>query len=154
MYGFNFKAVKRLAAVEPLVDVVDAECVNTTPFLLKEIDMNTVKPEDQDFTTEFSLRVTRDDMVHAIVTYFDIDFSAGHKKIFFSTGPHAKYTHWKQTVFYLKEDLAVTKGDEIKGVYSMTRNAKNPRDYDIELKIDFEGKSGQEVNTEQFFRLR
>lgn len=140
--------------MEPLVDVVDAECVNTAPFLLKEIDMNTVKAEDQDFTTEFSLRVTRDDMVHAIVTYFDIDFAAGHKKISFSTGPHARYTHWKQTVFYLKEDLAVTKGDIIKGVYKMNRNENNPRDYDIELKIDFEGKSGQKVNTEQFFRLR
>ena len=49
----------------------------------------------------------------SIVAYFDMQFTKGHKTIFFSTGPHAKYTHWKQTVFYLKDDLAVNTNDEM-----------------------------------------
>ena len=39
--------------------------------------------------------------------YFDIDFSKCHKRVWFSTGPQAYYTHWKQTVFYLSKVLAV-----------------------------------------------
>jgi hypothetical protein len=33
--------------------------------------------------------------VHAFLAWFDISFGCTHKKVSFSTGPHAKYTHWK-----------------------------------------------------------
>jgi type I protein arginine methyltransferase len=33
-----------------------------------------------------------------------------HKPLSFSTGPFSKYTHWKQTVFYLREALTVNAG--------------------------------------------
>lgn len=34
-------------------------------------------------------------VVHAFLAWFDITFACTHKKVQFSTGPHAKYTHWK-----------------------------------------------------------
>lgn len=34
--------------------------------------------------------------VHAILGWFDVSFRACHKSVSFSTGPHAKYTHWKR----------------------------------------------------------
>jgi protein arginine N-methyltransferase 1 len=33
--------------------------------------------------------------VHAFLAWFDVSFDCTHKKVQFSTGPHAKYTHWK-----------------------------------------------------------
>jgi hypothetical protein len=51
-----------------------------------------------------------------------------------------KDTHWKQTVFYLKEDVAVTYGDHFTGFINVYSNELNPRDYDVELEIDFDGK--------------
>lgn len=33
--------------------------------------------------------------VHAFLAWFDISFECTHKKVKFSTGPHAQYTHWK-----------------------------------------------------------
>ena len=33
--------------------------------------------------------------VHAFLAWFDILFECTHTKVKFSTGPHAKYTHWK-----------------------------------------------------------
>ena len=33
--------------------------------------------------------------VHAFLAWFDISFACTHKNVSFSTGPHAKYTHWK-----------------------------------------------------------
>ncbi len=40
--------------------------------------------------TTFSLTATRNDYIHALVVYFDITFSQGHKPIFFSTSPRVK----------------------------------------------------------------
>ena len=34
--------------------------------------------------------------VHAFLGWFDCAFRACHKPVSFSTGPHAKYTHWKR----------------------------------------------------------
>jgi hypothetical protein len=45
--------------------------------------------------------------VHALVGYFDTRFQGLHKPVSFSTGPAARTTHWKQTVFYLEDTLTV-----------------------------------------------
>ena len=63
------------------------------------------------FIAPFQIQVERNDYVHAFIAYFDISFSACHKPVYFNTGPHEKYTHWKQTVFYLKETLVVNEGE-------------------------------------------
>lgn len=75
----------------------------------------------------------RDDFVHALIAWFDIDFTACHKPIRFSTGPHTKYTHWKQTVFYLREVLTVQQGEQIRGVLENKPNDKNKRDLDVKI---------------------
>lgn len=82
----------------------------------------------------------RDDYLHALVCWFDVVFAATKDKLSFSTGPHSKYTHWKQTVFYLDEPLVVYKGEVLYGEINVKRNAVNPRDLDILLSIDFQGK--------------
>ena len=69
---------------------------------LVEFDVKTVTKEELDFDADFSVKVNRSDYCHALVAFFDITFSQCHKPVHFSTGPHAQYTHWKQTVFYLK----------------------------------------------------
>jgi protein arginine N-methyltransferase 1 len=73
--------------------------------------------------------------------------------VHFSTGPHSKYTHWKQTVFYLEETLAAEEGETITGSLRCRPNAKNHRDLDIELDYAWEGKHGSTSKT-QAFRLR
>lgn len=76
-----------------------------------------------------------------------------HKPLSFSTGPFAKYTHWKQTVMYLKDPITVCAGEEIKGSISCGPNERNPRDLDIGLSLEFEGKNSTYKAT-QDFRLR
>jgi protein arginine N-methyltransferase 1 len=153
VYGFNFSCMKKVVMLEPLVDTVNPDQVVSAPVPILSLDMLTCKKEDLSWTSQFALPVKRKDVCHAIVAYFDISFSQGHKQVHFSTGPHAKYTHWKQTVFYLEEDIPVVPGDVIKGTLHAKPNAKNPRDYDIEISIDFEGKQAK-CHTKQFFRLR
>lgn len=52
----------------------------------QEVDIYTVKPEDLSFTSAFCLQIQRNDYVHALVTYFNIEFTKCHKKTGFSTG--------------------------------------------------------------------
>ncbi|XP_010781026.1 protein arginine N-methyltransferase 8-B-like [Notothenia coriiceps] len=106
---------------------------------LQEVDIYTVKPEDLSFTSAFRLQIHRNDYVHALVTYFNIEFTKCHKKTGFSTAPDAATTHWKQTVFYLEDYLTVKKGEEIFGSIAVRPNEKNVRDLEFTLELDFKG---------------
>lgn len=54
--------------------------------LLQEVDIYTVKAEELSFTSAFCLQIQRNDYIHALVTYFNIEFTKCHKKTGFSTG--------------------------------------------------------------------
>nr|AQT40941.1 protein arginine N-methyltransferase 1 transcript variant 34 [Homo sapiens] len=94
----------------------------------EEVDIYTVKVEDLTFTSPFCLQVKRNDYVHALVAYFNIEFTRCHKRTGFSTSPESPYTHWKQTVFYMEDYLTVKTGEEIFGTIGMRPNAKNNQD--------------------------
>merc|ERR1712193_583523 len=148
VYGFNMSAIREVALLEPLVDSVEARQVVTDSCMMKEIDLNTVKIEDLCFHVPFSIRSRRNDYVHALVAFFTVEFSPCHKRTGFSTGPEARYTHWKQTVFYLNETITMKAGEEITGEFNIHQNERNKRDLDITLGYEFEGEvmSAKETN--------
>ncbi|KAK6177341.1 hypothetical protein SNE40_015460 [Patella caerulea] len=140
VYGFDMSIIRGVAINEPLVDVVDPKQVVTNSCLVKEVDIYTVKVEDMVFNTPFHLQCRRSDYLHALVTFFNIEFTKSHKRTGFSTAPEAPYTHWKQTVFYLGDnDLTIKKGEEINGTFSMKPNQQNNRDLDFQIDLDFKG---------------
>jgi len=139
VYGFNMSSIRNVAITEPLVDVVDNGQVVTNNFCLKDVDLYTVKVEDLAFETNFTLKIARNDYIQALVTFFTVEFTKCHKRVGFSTGPDVQYTHWKQTVFYLKDALTVKKGEEMNGTFGVQPNAKNLRDLDFKVKIEFHG---------------
>ncbi|KAL0956665.1 hypothetical protein HGRIS_002797 [Hohenbuehelia grisea] len=145
VYGFDYSCIKDIALREPLVDTVDLKAVVSDPCLIKHIDLRTAKKEDLTFEAPFKLNATRNDYVHAFLAWFDIVFDCTHKKVQFSTGPHAQYTHWKQTVFYTPKTLTVSEGDEISGKLTCAPNARNNRDLDIT--ITFQTASDNEPTT-------
>ncbi|XP_013819735.2 PREDICTED: protein arginine N-methyltransferase 8 isoform X2 [Capra hircus] len=132
VYGFDMTCIRDVAMKEPLVDIVDPKQVVTNACLIK---------------------VQRNDYVHALVTYFNIEFTKCHKKMGFSTAPDAPYTHWKQTVFYLEDYLTVRRGEEIYGTISMKPNAKNVRDLDFTVDLDFKGQLC-ETSVSNYYKMR
>merc|ERR1712147_406677 len=138
----------KVALSAPLVDVVEPKQVVTDSCLVKEFDLSTVTVEELNFTAPFEIRARRNDYVHAFVAFFTVDFAACHKRTGFSTGPEARYTHWKQTVFYLEDTLTVKCGEEVSGNFNIHQNERNKRDLDISLKYSFEGQimSSQDEN--------
>jgi len=139
VYGFDMSHIKEIALREPLVDVVESKALVTKPVVLKKIDIYTVKKEELSFTTPFKLVCARDDYIHAFISWFDIEFTACHKTIHFSTSPFAQYTHWKQTVFYLRDTLTIKNGETVEGELSCSPNEKNPRDLNIKINYKFDG---------------
>ena len=153
VYGFDMSVIKEIAITEPLVDVVEGKAVVSNSFPILNLDLMTCTKEDCSFTSEFTLSCLRQDFCHAFVAYFEVAFTQLHKPIAFSTGPFSKYTHWKQTVFYLKEPLTICGGEEIQGQISCVPNSKNPRDLDIEINMSFAGRF-QSIDQTQSYRLR
>ncbi|XP_058273651.1 protein arginine N-methyltransferase 8-B isoform X4 [Hemibagrus wyckioides] len=118
VYGFDMTCIRNVAMMEPLVDIVDPKQVVTNSCLIK---------------------IQRNDYIHALVTYFNIEFTKCHKKTGFSTAPDAPSTHWKQTVFYLEDYLTVRRGEEILGSIAVKPNENNERDLDFTFELDFKG---------------
>ncbi|KAJ5993028.1 hypothetical protein N7451_008752 [Penicillium sp. IBT 35674x] len=138
VYGFDYSPMKQTALTEPLVDTVEMKALVTDPCPIITFDLNTVTTADLAFRVPYNLTAKRSDFIHAMISWFDIEFSACHKPIYFSTGPHAKYTHWKQTVFYLKDVLTIEEGEQVSGWIDNRPNDKNKRDLDIDLSYKFE----------------
>jgi len=88
--------------------------------------------------------------MHAFIAWFDVEFSKCHKPVIISTAPSSPYTHWKQTVFYLEDLLSVSQGDVVSGTVSCKPNSKNPRDLDIEIHVDYEGKWNNIHKTQEY----
>jgi type I protein arginine methyltransferase len=133
VYGFNYTPLKSTALAEPLVDTVEIKAVVTEPAEVLVLDLNTCTTADLAFKKPFQLHCRRDDYIHALVAWFDIDFTECHKPVRFSTGPHSKYTHWKQTVFYLQDVLTVSAGETVNCCLAVRPSTKNRRELDIEL---------------------
>jgi protein arginine N-methyltransferase 1 len=139
VYGFDMSCIKKIAYREPLVDVVDSKAIVSECVKVYEIDLYTCTINDLDFKVDFEVTFLRDDYVHALIAWFDIEFSSCQYPVSFSTGPFSKYTHWKQTVFYLEDILTVDKNEVITGYLKSTRNRDHPRDLDVEILYNFEG---------------
>eukprot|EP01089_Gocevia_fonbrunei_P011045 TRINITY_DN2410_c0_g1_i1.p1 TRINITY_DN2410_c0_g1~~TRINITY_DN2410_c0_g1_i1.p1 ORF type:complete len:344 (-),score=82.29 TRINITY_DN2410_c0_g1_i1:95-1126(-) len=154
VYGFNMSCITEVAMQEPLIDVVESHAVVSTSSKVVEIDIKTIGKDELTFASPFHLTFQRNDLVHAFVAYFDVQFNMPRGCLGFSTGPKDRYTHWKQTVFYLEDTLSVYKGEELDGEFSCKPNAKNPREMDIVLSYTHKGGAGQfqpVKKTQQYF---
>lgn len=141
MYGFDMSSIRKVAVSEPLVDVVNPNQIVSNFCIVKEVNMYEIKVEDLSFSSPFTLAIRKNDYVHALVVFFNIDFTSSHKHIGFSTGPSDRRgTHWKQTVFYLddgvSDSLTVNSGEEITGTFSLKPNARNNVRFLMMISID------------------
>ena len=153
VYGFDMSCIKGWAMREPLVDIVEGKAVVGGECIFKSIDIMTVTKAELAFEVPFSLRMNRSDHVHALLGYFTIDFASEGmtKPIRFGTGPFDRYTHWKQTVFYLPKDLQVSQGDMVSGVLRCVPNGKNPRDLDISIQYQQTDAAGTLIQSPESF---
>ncbi|KAG5645450.1 hypothetical protein DXG03_005999 [Asterophora parasitica] len=74
----------------------------------------------------------------------------------FSTGPQSLPTHWKQTLFLLREPISVAEGSTVHGSFHCRKSEDNSRELDVEIhfsvKQDPEGPASEVVV--QMFKVR
>ncbi|KAJ1923569.1 hypothetical protein IWQ60_005794 [Tieghemiomyces parasiticus] len=75
VYGFRMSAMTEGFYVDPLVEVIPVEAVNTTVQALKDIDIAEIEVPALDFTTPINLRVTKAGKLHGFMGYFDTYFA-------------------------------------------------------------------------------
>eukprot|EP01135_Chromosphaera_perkinsii_P008090 Nk52_evm6s1129 gene=Nk52_evmTU6s1129 len=152
VYGFDMTPVKDSVYKEAFVEIVGEDKIVSQPFCLKTIDANTVKIKELEFVEEFSLVVNcKGDnvdsekcvVVNALVGYFDSFFETGcENPVYFSTGPDATSTHWKQTVLYLENPLHCQHGDLINGSIEFKRLSTNHRGLSFNLSYSLSSQPG------------
>ncbi|XP_069761001.1 protein arginine N-methyltransferase 3 isoform X2 [Narcine bancroftii] len=146
VYGFKMSCMKKVVIPEAVVEVLNPDTLISEGCVIKMIDCNTVGISDLNFTSEFSLEITKDHECVAISGYFDVSFEKNcSTKVLFSSGPRSTKTHWKQTVFLLEHPIAVKKGDVLRGKIGCCKNRKDPRSLIITILIN---------NTKQTYSLQ
>jgi len=117
--------------------MIETAAIVTDTYFLASIDLNTLQKGDINVEAKFTLKAQRRDVVDALVVYFDLEFSHSHHRVWFSTSPYAKWTGYKQTLFYLSHDIEVGKGDAVTGVFTIKMKENTNREVDIGLTYEF-----------------
>nr|CAB3265171.1 protein arginine N-methyltransferase 3-like [Phallusia mammillata] len=137
VYGFKMESLKSKSLTEASVHVVNPSSIISDPVDVVEFNMHTVSAKNLDYQANFVFKITKSGVFSTIVGYFDVKFENGlQTPISFSTAPWCKSTHWKQTVFFLKEPLQVQQGDQLVGSIDCHKHPKDPRSLEVELCIN------------------
>lgn len=145
VYGFSYAPIKQWALLEPLVETCPTERIFTDECMLCDLDLNKCSIADLTITSKFTLVPQEEQMLHAFVTWFDVEFVGPDNTITLTTSPYKKETHWCQTIFYLQNPIDANPDTPITGKFHMEPNMKNPRDQDFQIEWN--------VNDESFSQL-
>jgi len=145
--------MQELVLNEPLVEHVSAKNVCTDMVPMFAIDLYTVEADDLNFSSQVQLPVLRDDYCHGLVSFFEVEFTKCNRRTGFSTGPHCKRTHWKQTLFYLTQDLLVSQGTKIDVAINVNRHAQNRRSLEINIEVSY-GVAGENCTQKRDYVMK
>ncbi|GAA5822642.1 hypothetical protein JCM3770_002852 [Rhodotorula araucariae] len=161
VYGFSMQAMKDKIEDEAIIEVVDNGEVVSEEQSIADIYTQTATIASLSFTSPFTLPITRAPMsspnaetftLHALVGHFDTFFTSAPRcfspparaastdqdgEVFFTTGAWDTPTHWKQTLFVLREPIAgVRIGDRLDGSIRVDKNPENSRELVVEATWD------------------
>nr|CRX79081.1 hypothetical protein ls5930a1_00124 [Leucosporidium scottii] len=147
VYGYKMAAMKEEIYDDALIDVVNGGDIVSDEYSLSDIVTQTVTVPELSFTTPFTLTATTATTVNAFLGHFDTFFTTDGRlasaalgpkdlketEIFFTTGAKGTPTHWKQTVFLLREPFQVAEGTTVSGSFTCSKNPENSRELVVEM---------------------
>ena len=138
IYGFNMSCIKQAAIAEPLIDACNEDYLISNECKIFDIDLYNVKKEELDFMSGYRIEFDEDTIFNGLVCWFNVYFNKVNKKIVLPTGPLDEPTHWKQTVFYIEDDVEVQKGDKLWGNIAVIKDKKNFRFINVKISYHFD----------------
>lgn len=116
VHGLNMSAMTRLVFPDVQILTISPASIVTPPVLLTQFDLNNRATTARcvNFATPFTLESTsgEETRINCLVAYFDTSFDL-EVGVRFSTSPSEKSTHWKQSVFLLKQVVTLSKGNSL-----------------------------------------
>ncbi|SCV73747.1 BQ2448_6177 [Microbotryum intermedium] len=121
VYGFDMSAMGEEIKDDAMIDVVDGKEVVSNTISISDIVTQTTTVAGLSFTSPFTLTANQSTTVNAFLAHFDTFFTSDARlvhsqselkegEVYFTTGAHGTPTHWKQTMFLLKEPIQVEQG--------------------------------------------
>ncbi|XP_044735435.1 protein arginine N-methyltransferase 1, partial [Chrysoperla carnea] len=135
VYGFKMTSMIGDTIAEASVEIVPSDNIITTSATILDLDLYTCTKNAVNFESLIELKALNDGHLTSIVGYFDTYFTSMSEDFTFSTGPDSTPTHWKQTIFYLRDPIPVKKDEVIKGSIKCSRGKNELRSLIVHLKI-------------------
>ena len=154
VYGVDMSCLTPTVMKEPLVDTVDANSLMSEPVKVLDLDLVRCNKDDVQFATQYQLTMKYNDRVHGVVAWFDTPFSNLQRPVMLSTSPFKKYTHWKQTVFYMERDLDVREGDVIYGSIACKKSTSNFRELDVKISYHYDGAPSGHIGFTNLYKIK
>lgn len=140
VYGVDMSIMATSVFKDPMVDTVPTNAIMSDYCCILDIDLVKMKQEEVNFSSFYSIKMNYTDRVHALVTWFDTTFSDLTRPVCLTTSPFKKYTHWKQSVFYLDKPLDVRKGDVLYGSIATRQDKTNFRELNVKISYHIDEK--------------
>ena len=138
VYNINMSCVKSVSYKDPLIDIINKNNIISTICPIFIVDMYKINENEINFSNSYELIFNKNDILSALVGWFDVEFSKTPNTIKYTTSPFNQYTKWKQTIFYLEKNINVNKGSILKGSIC-ARTDPNTVDMNcIDIKISYE----------------
>lgn len=143
VHGIDMSMLAPLAAVtaceQPQHRLVPTEGMLAEPLELLSLDLGQVQEADLNkFTAELSFSIPAGRRVDGFVAWFDCEF--GEAGWLLSTAPSKPATHWRQTVFSLKEPLEGGGGlFKVSGTATIDRHEEYTRGYRVSFELTSPG---------------
>ena len=144
IYGFNMDCIKEVAIAEPLIDSCNEDYLISNTCKIFDIDLYKIKKEELDFMSGYQIIFNEDECFNGLVAWFNVTFNRIKNRITLSTAPEDEPTHWKQTVFYIEDDVYVKKGEKLWGNIAVIKDKKNFRFINVKISYHFD-KSGKVI---------
>ena len=97
--------------------------------------------------------MNKDDTVHALVAWFEAGFTKLAEPVKLTTSPYYRTTHWKHTIFYLKDPINVKEGFELCGSIAVRKSKINFRDLDFKISYHYSD-TELTIGYAQMYKLR
>ncbi|XP_014672540.1 PREDICTED: protein arginine N-methyltransferase 3-like isoform X2 [Priapulus caudatus] len=137
VYDFKMSCMVSIVEKEAVIETVGKDDIMSNSAVVKELDLKTCSVTELDFSSEFLLTACRKGVVTAITGFFDIRFDKDlQEPVSFSTSAADTPTHWKQTLFYLREPIPVCQGEVIRGNVQVLKDPKDPRSLLVTLSVN------------------
>ncbi|KAK4702088.1 type I protein arginine methyltransferase, partial [Phenoliferia sp. Uapishka_3] len=147
VYGYDMTSMKSEIYDDAMIEIVRGEDVVSDEVSLMDVVTQTVTVPELSFSTPFTLTATRSSPVNAFLGHFDNFFTTdgrlasakeGKKalkdgEVFFTTSAAGTPTHWKQTLFLLREPITVAEGTVVEGTFRCSKNPENSRELVVEM---------------------